>query len=146
METDNKQSGGEFAGMMPWLDDLKQMVEKYKLPGIDIAALIEWQRKDMEALAEANRQANEGIKALVERRGEILRETLGEWQAAITNVASADAVSKQAEAAKQGVEKAVANFRELSQLEAQARSNAWKVVQERMQENFSNLQKLLQPK
>src|SRR6516164_11425770 len=50
---------------------------------------------------------------------------------------SAEAVSKQTEAVKQGVEKAVANFRELSEMEAQARNNAWKVVQERIQENLS---------
>jgi hypothetical protein len=31
-------------------------------------------------------------------------------------------------------------------MEAQARNNAWKIVQERMQENMATLQKLLQPK
>jgi hypothetical protein len=31
-------------------------------------------------------------------------------------------------------------------MEAQSRNNAWKVVQERIQENLGNLQKLLQPK
>jgi phasin family protein len=55
-------------------------------------------------------------------------------------------VSKRAEAAKQGMQKAIANFRELSEMEAQARNNAWKVVQDRMQENMANLQKLLQPR
>jgi DNA-binding protein YbaB len=40
----------------------------------------------------------------------------------------------------------MADFRELSEMEAEARNNAWKVVQERMQENMANLQKLLQPK
>jgi phasin family protein len=59
---------------------------------------------------------------------------------------SAEAISKQTEAVRQGVEKAVANFRELSQMEAQSRNNAWKVLQERIQENLGNLQKLLQPK
>jgi hypothetical protein len=44
------------------------------------------------------------------------------------------------------VQKAIANFRELSELEAQSRNNAWKIVQERMQENMATLQKLLQPK
>ena len=34
----------------------------------------------------------------------------------------------------------------LSEMEAQARNNAWKVVQDRMQENMVSLQKLLQPK
>jgi hypothetical protein len=31
-------------------------------------------------------------------------------------------------------------------MEAQSGNNAWKVVQDRMQENLANLQKLLQPK
>jgi phasin family protein len=142
METDSRQSTGSFPGM----EDLKKLIERFQLPNLDIDALIDWQRKDMEALTEMNRQASEGIKALVERRNEILRETLAEWQAAVKETTSAEAISKRAEVAKQGIEKAVANFRELSEMEAQARSNAWKVVQDRMQENMANLQKLLQPK
>lgn len=144
METD-KPSTNPF-GAMPWLDDLKKLAEQFKLPGIDVAALVEWQRKDMEALAEANRQASEGIKALVERRNEILQETLAQWQSAVKNATSSDAMSKQAEAVRQGVEKAFTNFRELSELEAKARTNAWTVVQQRMQDNLTSLQKLLQPK
>ncbi|MES5484528.1 phasin family protein [Bradyrhizobium sp. INPA03-11B] len=146
MGTDDSQSDAMSMGAMPWLGDLKKMAERFTLPGIDIAALIEWQRKDMEALAEANRQAYEGIQAMVSRRNEILQETLAQWQAGMKDFASGEAMTKQAENAKQQVEKAVANFRELSQLEAQARNNAWKVMQDRMQENFANLQKLLQPK
>jgi len=43
----------------------KKLIEKFQLPSLDIDALIDWQRKDMEALTEANRQVSEGIKALV---------------------------------------------------------------------------------
>lgn len=146
MEADSKQPINPGLTAMPWLDDLKKLVEKFQLPGIDVAALVDWQRRDMEALAEANRQASEGIKALVERRNEILQETLAQWQSAVKDATSIDGMSKQADAVRQGVEKAVANFRELSQMEAQARNNAWKVVQDRMQENMASLQKLLQPK
>jgi len=141
MEADSKQPDG---GM--WPDDLRKLAEKLQVPGLDIGALIEWQRKDMEALAEANRQAYAGVTALVERRNEILQETLAQWQAATKDATGADALAKQAEAAKLGVEKALANFSELSQMEAQSRNNAWKVVQDRLQENLGNLQKLLQPK
>ena len=146
MEADSKQTSGSDAAAFPGFEDLKKLIEKLKLPNLDIDALIDWQRKDMEALTEANRQASEGLKALVERRNEILRETLTEWQAAIKDATSAEAMSKRAEAATQGMQKAMANFRELSEMEAQARNNAWKVVQERMQENMASLQKLLQPK
>ena len=146
METDSKQSINPQESAMPWLDDLKKLVEKFQLPGIDVAAFVDWQRRDMEALAEANRLAFEGIKAIVERRTEILHETFAQWQSAVKDVTSGDAMSKQAEVVRQGVEKAVANFRELSELEAKARTNAWTVVQQRMQENLTSLQKLLQPK
>jgi phasin family protein len=146
METDSRQSIGPDASMFPGIEDLKKLIEKFQLPSVDIDALIDWQRRDMEALTEVNRQASEGLKALVERRNEILRETLAEWQAAVKDATSAEAITKRAEVAKQGVQKAIANFRELSEMEAQSRNNAWKIVQDRMQENMATLQKLLQPK
>jgi len=146
METESRQNTGPDASAFPGFEDLKKLIERFQLPSLDINALIDWQRKDMEALTEANRQASEGIKALVERRNEILRETLAEWQAAVKDATSAEAISKRADEAKQGIQKAIANFRELSEMEAQSRNDAWKIVQERMQENMVNLQKLLQPK
>ena len=146
METDSRQTSGSDAGAFPGFEDLKKLIEKFQLPNLDIDALIDWQRKDMEALTEMNRQASEGLKALVERRNEILRETLAEWQAAVKDATSAEAISKRADVAKQGIEKAIADFRELFEMEAQSRNNAWKIVQERMQENMVSLQKLLQPK
>src|SRR6201981_3298910 len=112
METDSRQSTGPDAGAFPGFEDLKKLIEKFQLPSLDIDALIDWQRKDMEALTEMNRQASEGIKALVERRNEILRETLAEWQAAVKEATGAEVISKRAEAATRGIKRAVANTRE----------------------------------
>ncbi|MES2993678.1 MAG: phasin family protein [Pseudomonadota bacterium] len=131
---------------IPSLDDLGQLIQKYQLPGIDVAAIVEAQRKDMEALAEANRLAFEGIKTLSERRTEILKDSLAQWQAALQGATGEGGVAKVGEAVKQGVQQAAAHFRELAELEAQTRNDAWKVVQDRFQENVANLQKLLQPK
>jgi phasin family protein len=125
--------------------DLGKLAEKIKLPGIDVAAIVESQRKDMEALAEANKQAYEGIKALAQRRNEILQEALVEWQEAMRDAGGKDALAKGAERAKRGVQQAIANFKELADMEAKSRSKAWKIVQDRFQENLANLQKLLQP-
>jgi hypothetical protein len=55
-------------------------------------------------------------------------------------------MAKRTEAAREDVQKAVDDFRELVDLEAQARKRAWKVVQDRMQENMAHLQGLMQPK
>lgn len=131
---------------VPSFDDLTKLVQGLKLPNIDMQALAEWQRKDMETLAEANSQAYEGIQALVSRRNEILRETLAQWQDALKNPVEKDGLAGQADAAKAGVQQAVTHFRELAAMEAETRKKTWKVVQDRMQENMVNLQKLLLPK
>jgi phasin family protein len=97
----------------------------------------------MEALAEANRQAYEGIKALAQRRNEILRAALVEWQEALKDATGKDALSKNADRAKQGVKKAIESFRELAEMEAESRRKAWKVLQARFEENLTKLQNLL---
>ena len=97
MET-SKQSTGTNDTSTPWLDDIKKLTEKFQLPGVDVAALVDWQRKDLETLVEANRQAYEGVRALIERRNEILQETLAQWQAAVKDATSSEAIAKQAEA------------------------------------------------
>lgn len=139
--TDSNWQIGKEGDAGGWF--FSKLMEKYPLPGIDLAAVIEGQQKDIEALGEANRLAGEGIKALIARRDAMLQQAFADWQAAIQNNAGAEVL---AEVARHGLEKAVSNFRELVEMEAQARSNAWKVVQDRVQENLANLQKLLQPK
>jgi phasin family protein len=128
---------------LPSLDDLVKLLERFRLPGVDAGALVEWQRKDLDALAEANRQAYAGIKALAERRDEILRDTLVQWQEALKNAVGTDALAKQAESAKRGLQQAIDHVRELAEMETQSRNNAWQVVRDRTQENMANLKKLL---
>ena len=77
METSKPSTGTDDISKQ-WLDDIKKLTEKFQLPGVDVAALVDWQRKDLEALVEANRQAYEGVRALIERRNEILKETLAQ--------------------------------------------------------------------
>ena len=141
-KTPSKTTG---AVKLPSLGDLGKVLRQYKLPGVDVAAIVESQRQDLQALAEANRQAYEGMQALAQRRTELLKEALAEWQSALPDPAAKGVLSKQADFGKKRVRQAVANFRELAQMEAQTRSKAWKVLQDRMQENLANLQKLLQP-
>ena len=142
-QADAKTSASNIFSI-PSFSDLTQLIQGLKLPNFDVQALAEWQRKDMEALVEANREAFEGIKALAEKRNEILRDTLAQWQEALTLPATGkDALRERTEATKGGVEHAIANFKELSTIESEARKKAWAVVQDRMQENMVNLQKLL---
>lgn len=138
-------AGADPSADMFGLSDLGKLLEQFHLPGIDVTALVEAQRKDMQALADANREAYEGIRALVERRHEILRESLAEWRETMKESIGPQALAKQAEVASKSVQQAIADFRELAEMEAATRNKTWMVLQDRFQGSTVNLQKLLQP-
>jgi phasin family protein len=131
---------------LPSLEQLKAMASQFKLPGVDVNAIVEWQRKDLEALAEANRRAYEGMQALTQRRAEMLRDAFAQLQSMAKDGAGKDLLAKQSEAVQQGMKQALDNARELAQMEAKTRSDAWQVMQERLTQNMTDLQSLLTPK
>ena len=145
MATSTKKSSAAAPGM-PDLGELTKTLKQFKLPGVDASALVEWQRKDFEALAEANRQAYEGMKALAERRSAILRENLAALQESMKGALDKDAMAKQGEVLQRGMKKAMKDFQELAALETKTRTDAWKVVQQRMQENMASMQALMKGK
>ena len=65
---------------MPFMD-VNQLLEHFRVPGMDVSAIIEARRKDMEALVTANRHAYEGMQLLGRRQTEMLHEAIAEWQA-----------------------------------------------------------------
>ena len=129
--------------------DITQMLQQFKVPGVDLSALIDARRKDIEALAEANRQAFEGMQAIATRQAEILQQTMSEWQAAAKNMAGKDIAAnatQQTELAKAAFEKALANMREMAELATRSQSQAFETVNKRFQENLAELRKLMQGK
>lgn len=132
-------------GAMPSFEELGRLLQTFSVPGIDMKAVLESQRKDLEALAEANRQAYEGMQALARRRSEMLTEAFERWQSMLAG-SGADADSSPAELVQQGLQQAMEDFRELAQIEAESRGRAWKTLQDRMQQNLADMQKRLTPK
>jgi len=134
---------------MPFMD-VNQLLEQFKVPGVDVSAIIEARRKDIEALVTANRHAYEGMQLLGQRQTEMLHEAIAEWQAATKDMMSGQgqgtSAAKQAELGKQTVEKALANMRELAEMATKSQTQAWEVVHRRFHENLEELKKLMHPK
>ncbi len=128
---------------LPDLSDITQMLKQMKVPAVDVKAFVDGQRKEFEALGEANRQAYEGMKALAERRNEILRENMAEWQASMKDALDKDVMAKQGAAMQRSMNKAMKDFQELAALEMKARSDAWKALQQRMQDNMAHLKDMM---
>jgi len=127
--------------------DIAKLMEQFKVPGLDVSKIVEAQRKDIEALTQANQAAYAGVQELARRQTEILQETMAEWQAAMSQAAGGDSanMAKQAELAQQAFGKAFGNMRELAEMAAKSQTQAWEVIQKRFHENLANMRNLMQP-
>ena len=131
---DSKPTEKGGAGETPFFDFTKLM-RQFRLPGVDFAALVDRERKNIEALANANRIAFEGWQRLVRRQAEILQETM---KKVVADAGQVDAM-KRADLAKEGFAKAVANMRELAEMAAKSQKEAFDVVRKRIEENVEGI-------
>jgi phasin family protein len=135
VSNDIKPTEKGTAGETPVFDFTKLM-SQFRLPGVDFAALVDRERKNIEALAKANRIAFEGWQRLVRRQAEILQETMKE---VVANAGQQDAIKRRTDLAKEGFEKALANMRELAEMATKSQKEAFDVVRKRIEENVEGI-------
>ena len=58
--------------------DITKILEQFKLPGVDVSALMEARRKDIEALTEVNKIALQSSQTMAQKQVEILQKTMEE--------------------------------------------------------------------
>ncbi len=111
--------------------DLEAMLKQFQIPGVDLTSIIENERKNIEALQEANQAVVEGIQALAEKQAEVFKETMERWQQAI---AEGNPGSPQ-----EGIEQALDNVRQLAEITVESQTKAFEVIRQRVEENIQNL-------
>lgn len=131
-------------GKPTFLDlDVGKAFAGFTLPGFDVEALMATQRKNIEALTQANQLAVEGVQAVARRQAEIARQAIDEASALLREftqpAAPEDRLAKHAELTKQAFEKGVANARELSELVAKANTEAFNVLNRRVTEGLDEI-------
>lgn len=115
--------------------DVTKWMGEFKVPGVDVQAVVASQRKNLDALTQANKLALEGVQALFKRQAEILRQAIEESSNAVKDVAAVvdpqEKMVKQTEFAKQAFERALANARELSEIIAKSNGEAFELLNRR---------------
>lgn len=105
----SKSAENPFAAFDP-----TKLFADLKLPGLDPSALAATQQKNLEAITAANKRALEGYQAVAKRQAEIFQEAAAEVAAIMKGGVSAGMPDPNA--AKQAMEKAMANLRELAEM------------------------------
>ncbi|HVA35763.1 MAG TPA: TIGR01841 family phasin [Stellaceae bacterium] len=131
-------------GRQTFLDtDFSKAFAGFTLPGFDVEAVLASQRKNIEALTQANQLAAEGVQAVARRQAEITREAIDEASTVLREIvqptAPADRVAKNAELLKQTFERGLANARELTLMLAKANTEAFDIVAKRVAQGFEEM-------
>ena len=127
------------------MPDMTKMFEGYKMPGFDPSAMMDTQKKNMEALMAANQAAAAGYQDFFKKQMMIFEETMSAAQEQMSHIGepmNADSAGKQAELYKAAMEKALANMTELAEAVKKANEEAFAIVSARVQENIAELQAL----
>jgi phasin family protein len=120
-----------------------RMFGDFKVPPVDFGMLMDAQRKNMEALATANRIALEGMQAVARRHTEIVRDAVTElqqfWKQNLSAGPGEVDVGKHTDMMKVQFEKSLANLREITEMIAKSNAEAAEVVTARVSASLSEL-------
>ena len=128
--------------------DMTAMMAQFKMPGIDMAAIVEARRKDIEALVEANAETLASMQAMARKQTEMLSEAMQGMQDAAKSPAGggmADA-AKQGEVVRKGFERTFANMKELAEMARHAQSDAMSRITQRATHQMQEIKSLVTPK
>lgn len=126
--------------------DVTKMMADFRFRPFDVEALMAYQRRNIEALSQANQLAVEGMQAVAKRQIEIARQTVEDISALLRDLAqpasTEDRITKNTEYAKQMLEKSVNHGREITLLATKAGTEAADVLRKRATEGLDEFREL----
>src|SRR5260370_16313939 len=72
------------------IDDISNLIQKFKVPGLDLNAALQGRRKDVEALLEVTRTAQDSARSMAYKQADMLRNTLQDLRRVLSAQAAAD--------------------------------------------------------
>jgi phasin family protein len=124
-------------------NDFSKYLAQMRVPGVDAEALMSAQKKNMDALVEANKAAAAGYQDLFKRQMAIFEETMTEAQQSMKAFDAVkvdpDKAKAQADLAKAAFEKALGNMQALAESAQKANAEAYEIVAARIKESLAEL-------
>ncbi|HEY1298965.1 MAG TPA: phasin family protein [Stellaceae bacterium] len=129
--------------------DVTKLMTDFRFRPFDVEGLMACQRRNIEALSQANQLAVEGVQAVARRHIEIARQAIEDASALMRDLAqpvtTEERIAKNAEYAKQMLEKSANHGRELTELATKAGADAAAVLRKRASEGLDELREMAKP-
>ena len=130
--------------------DAASFTQAFKLPGFDVTTVLDIQRRNVEALTAANQTIAQGLQTVVQRQGEIARQSVKQFQDLLSVKPSSASVTetlvKRIDLTKTSYEKNVADARELGDIVAKVGSEAADILSRRVVASLDEVKAAARPK
>jgi len=120
-------------------EQMEKLSQSFKLPDLDVPALVESQRKTIEAMSRAAQLSNETATEFSQRQLEIMRAG-SEHLASMLKDMKLSAEQQRALATK-SFESALTSARELAEMTSKSNKEAFDQIKQRMADNFEEMRK-----
>jgi phasin family protein len=129
----------------PFMDfDFARMMSGFKADAPELDGLMAAQKKNLEAIAEANRRAAEGFQAIMQRQSDMMRDAMTEASSAVATLSSETSpearARKQAELMKKSFERTLGAMREIAEMAAESNSEIYDLLSKRAAETVSEFE------
>lgn len=115
----------------------------YQVPNLDTSALMESQKKNVDALIAANQAALTGTQEFLRKQGEMLQQAMTDAAEAATALAGSSSpkalAEKQAELVQAAFEKALTNSTELSEMVKKNQDEINSLISQRVSESLQEI-------
>jgi phasin family protein len=142
----NKTMAELYPGKM--LEELSKIFEEYAFPGVNTGAALERNRKNVDALAAANKRILENAETVMARQAEMLRQTMEEASAAIKALSSTGTpqalAAKEQELVRMVLSRTLDNMCAVAEMTAKANAEAFEAINQRTTDNVEDIRMMLQ--
>jgi phasin family protein len=127
----------------PFDFDMTKIFADFRFQPFDVEAAWAAQRRNIEALSQANQLAVESVQAVARRQMELTRETFEGFSALMRDLATPasteDRIAKNTEYVQQMMEKGATHGREIATIAAKAGTDAAEVLHKRATESLDEM-------
>lgn len=131
-------------------DMFGDLAKQIKVPQLDVSALIETHRKNIEAIGRSAAVLSEGGRSIAARQQEILSDVLRETKAMVAEFKPPgnpqEIVAKQAEFARKAFDATVENMRDAAELIQKSNVEAPRIILDRMRESMAEARAAIEKK
>src|SRR5712692_9144214 len=130
----------------PFDFDMTKIFADFRFRPFDVDAVWAAQRRNIEALSQANQLAVESVQAVAKRQFELTREAFEGFSTLLRDLATPasteDRIAKNTEYVKQMMEKGVSHGRDIATIAAKASTEAAEVLHKRASESLDEMRAL----